>query len=224
MHQSHPAQNIDSQKDEVLIPEILPQEEFGLIDYQDMFDESIEESNQALGKMTEAMEWVGEQFSKKTSEMNALTSNKKQPPGRKLVRELLIRTGKIMDNFGNRIDTETPIFYENFELAIDSMQKTLNIYRNDFDLDIEEVRETKDALVGLIFQMESSLPNTINFIESVENFPRMSKELNSAKLRLTTILEKLLENFKISISIANDLLDSFDDFIDSKNKPLELSQ
>ncbi|ARV08588.1 hypothetical protein BTO05_02630 [Winogradskyella sp. PC-19] len=197
----------------MLIAEV-EEEEYGLIDYQDFFDESIEESNQSLHRMSDAMGWVSEQFEKKTAEMTALAQ---QPNiGRKAVRVLFIKTAKVMDNFGSRIETETPIFFDNFGHAIDALQKTLDIYRNDFNVDIEEVKDTRESLSGLIDTMEASLPNTEEFINSIDAFPRMSKEINKSRFKLSTKLNKLLDNFKISISIATELHKSFDDFLDQR--------
>lgn len=200
---------VEKAVEEVLIPEIV-KEEYGLIDYQDMFDEHMRESNQAMVKMSDSMNWVTDQFSKKTNEIHALTLGGNQP-GRKIVRDLYNRTAKIMDNFGSRIATETPIFFDNFEKATDAIQNILDIYRNDLEVDQEEVKETLEAVSHLAIIIADSITSMDDFIQSIIDFPRMSKELNKAKSDLVTKLDKLLNNFEISHSIIIELQKSLED-------------
>ncbi|PPK95564.1 uncharacterized protein DUF4062 [Nonlabens xylanidelens] len=201
--------------DEVYTSDILIEEEYGLIDYQEQFEESIENSNQALSRITESMNWISDQFSKKTIEITELSSKINNPPSRKTVRSIMVRISKSMGTFGKRIETETPIFFDNFQNAINAMQKTLEIYRSDFRVDQDEALETKESLIELIIEMNGALPATQEFVQSIEDLPRMSKEINMAKSDLKNKLDELVKNIVISISISNDLLDSFNDFIDN---------
>lgn len=194
---------------------VTPKEEFGLIDYQEMFDESIANSNQALNRITDAITWVSEQFESKSAELNGLTLNKSQPPSRRDIRLILNRIAKIIDDFSSRVETESPIYFTNFESAINSLQHILNIYRNDFkDHDLSEIIDTRDSLEGLIAAMEEGIPGMQKFTISFDSFPRISKELNKSKSNSGQIMGHFLDNMGISLSIAKDLKDSFDGFID----------
>ncbi|WP_318344963.1 DUF4062 domain-containing protein [Flagellimonas baculiformis] len=201
-------------EDEVKKLSVFAEEEYGIIDYQEIFDESIANSNQALNRITEAINWVSNQFQSKTTELNALIANKTKPPGRNDIRQILARVAKVMDNFGARVETESPIYFDNFQNAINSIQGILNIYRNDFgNYDMNEIIETRDSLNDLISAMEENIPTMEGFTHSFDKFPRISKELNKSKSNTGLIMGSLLDNLYISLSIAKDLRDSFDDFI-----------
>uniref|UniRef100_UPI004049E324 DUF4062 domain-containing protein n=1 Tax=Gelidibacter sp. TaxID=2018083 RepID=UPI004049E324 len=196
-------------KDEVLEVEIVNQD-FGLIDYQEMIEDNIRESTESLTRISDATTWIGEQLNKKTTEMNSMTLNGNQP-GRKTLKEFFIRTAKIMDNFAKRIEPEIPIFYEHFEKGIDALSNVINISRNDLKMDQEEIDETHESLSSLINGITSSIESMQGFLQAVKDLPRMSKELNQAKANVANKLEDLLDNLIISHSIAIELEKSITD-------------
>jgi len=54
------------QKDEILEVEIINQD-FGLIDYQEIIEDNIKESTESLARISEATSWIGEQMNKKNN-------------------------------------------------------------------------------------------------------------------------------------------------------------
>ena len=189
--------------DEVLQVEILS-EEFGLIDYQEMIEDSFQESTECLSRISDATEWVGEQLNKKTAEINTMTVNGNQP-SRKTLKDYFIRTAKVMDNYANRIEPEIPIFQEYFEKGIDALSNVINISRNDLDMEQDEIEETKESLSSLIEGISFGIESMNDFLQSVNDLPRMSKELNKAKSNVGIKLEDLLDNLRISLSIGVEL-------------------
>lgn len=188
---------------EVLQVEII-NEDYGLIDYQEMIEDNIRESTESLSRISDATEWIGGQINKKTVEMNAMTANGKQP-GRNTLKNYFIRTAKIMDNFATRIQPEIPMFYEHFEKGIDALSNVINISRNDLNIEQEEIEETLESLTGLINGISSSIESMDEFLQSVTDLPRMSKELNKAKSNVEITLDNLLDNLRISLTIAIEL-------------------
>jgi hypothetical protein len=188
---------------EVLEVEIL-NEDYGLIDYQEMIEDNIRESTESLLRISDATKWIGEQLSKKTVEMNVMTANGNQP-GHKTLKNYFIRTAKIMDNYANRIEPEIPIFYEYFEKGIDALSNVINISRTDLNIEQEEIEETQESLSSLINGITFSIESMDGFLQSIKDLPRMSKELNKAKSNVGMKLDDLLDNLKISLSIAIEL-------------------
>ena len=91
---------VETEKSTEVIEAKAIAEEFGVIDYQEMIEDYMNESTESLQRITGATTWIGEQLDKKTSEMNAMTLNGNQP-GRKTLKDFFVRTAKIMDNFAN---------------------------------------------------------------------------------------------------------------------------
>ncbi len=188
---------------EVLEAEIFS-EDYGLIDYQEMIEDNFRESTESLIRISNATEWIGEQLNKKTAEMNGMTANGNQI-GRKTLKNYFIRTAKIMDNYASRIEPEIPIFYEHFEKGIDAMSNVINISRNDLNVEQAEIEETQESLTSLINGISFSIESMNDFLQSVKDLPRMSKELNKARSNVGTKLDDLLDNLRISLSIAHEL-------------------
>lgn len=188
---------------ETLEAEIV-KEEFGLIDYQEMIEDHLRESTESLSRISKATIWIGEQLTKKTSEINALTLNGNQP-GRKTLKDFFMRTAKIMDNYAKRIEPEVPIFFENFEKGIDAFSNLLNISRNDLKMEQDEIEEAQETLTVLINGIAESITSMESFLQAVNELPRMSKELNKAKSNVANKLEDLVKNLLISNSIALEL-------------------
>lgn len=194
--------NVNKQN-EILNVEIL-NEEYGIIDYQEMIENNFQESTSSLSRITEATKWIGEQMDKKTSEMEAMNISGNQI-SRKALKNYFVRTAKVMDNYADRIKPEIPIFKDYFEKGIDAMSNLINISRDDLSLEKNEIEETEQSLSELIDGMAHSIKGMESFLQSVTSLPRISKELNKAKLNVSIKLEELLDNLKISLSIAVEL-------------------
>ena len=177
-------------------------EEYGILDYQEFIQESFEDSTLSLERIAEATKWIGLELNKKTTEVNKLTSQKQQVSA-KIQRDLFGRTAKVMDDYTNRVEPEIPIYISNFEKGIDSFSKLVNIYRNDLQNSRdEEIEEAKYSLGNLLTQILTCSKNMQEFLRSVENLPRMSKELNAAKKKVEYILNELIN--KLDYSYSNE--------------------
>nr|WP_321412879.1 hypothetical protein [uncultured Allomuricauda sp.] len=185
------------------------EDEFGVIDYQEMIEDYMDDATQSLLRISESITWIGEQMTKKSSEINAMMLDGNQP-GRKELRDLLKRTAKNMDNFASRIEPEIPIYHESFEKSIDAFSKLINISKSDLEVTKDEIDETKESLSSLVHSISDSIVSMTSFLESINGLPRLSKELNKAKSNASGKLETLLSNLHVNYSIAKELLNSID--------------
>lgn len=186
--QKNQSKELESEEPQELSVEKDAIEEFGLIDYQEMSEDYMEESTESLDRIGQAITWIGEQLSKKTAELNALNLGRVHP-GRKTLKEFFIRSAKIMDNFANRLEPEISIFYDNFEKGIDAYSNLINISRNDLNANEDEINEAKGSLKDLISGIGDSIKGTESFLQSVNDLPRMAKEFNKAKSNVSSKLE-----------------------------------
>ncbi|MBA4311464.1 MAG: hypothetical protein C0417_02425 [Chlorobiaceae bacterium] len=181
------------------------EEELGVIDYQEIIEESFNDSTQALLRITDATKWVGSEINKKTTELNSLTSSK-QDISKKVLRDFFGRTADIMNNFASRIEPDIPIFIKSFEKGSDALFHLVTIYRSDFSISNEEdIRGAINSLEGLMSGIESSLSGTKSFLDTISNLPRMAKELNQARRNVEAKLEELINKLIICHSIVIEL-------------------
>lgn len=200
----NPIEVIENENNEKSIVAEVIEEEYGLIDYQIMMLEYVNESNQSLNRISESTTWIGEQFNKKTTEIGNIVASGNQT-NLKIVQDFFIRTAKVMDNYANRIEPEIPIFFDNFEKTIDSMSNLYNISSKDLTVTDEENEATINSLNLLTSGIISAINGMTSFLNSIEGFPRMSKEFNKAKSNVVEKLEDLLSKLKTSYSIAIEL-------------------
>ncbi|TAI47795.1 DUF4062 domain-containing protein [Flagellimonas allohymeniacidonis] len=220
LHENQSSKTVTSkiEPDTVEEIEVDSEVENGLLEYREIYDDSIEIVIQSLNRISDAMEWVSDELNSKTNELTALTLDKSRPLNRRSIKQILARAARSMDHFGNRIDVETPIFFESFQSAMDSLQNILIIYTSDFDeIDMNEVIQTRDSLSDLIESMSSSVGGIDEFISTVRSFPRISKDMNASKTKVESSLMELLDNTKISLSIASGLRGRYDDFLGETN-------
>lgn len=182
------------------------EEELGIIDYQEFIEEYFAVSTQSLTRISEATTWIGKEMNKKTAEINKLVAkNKNQQISFKVQRNIYERTSESMNNFANRIEPEIPIYINNFEKGIDSFSKLIMIFKSDFDDKNNEVIEASDSLDFLIIQIELSLINLKEFLTSIEQLPKMSKELNNAKKNVANKLSDFISKLEMSIVIGKEV-------------------
>jgi mRNA-degrading endonuclease RelE of RelBE toxin-antitoxin system len=182
------------------------EEELGIIDYQEFIEEYFAVSTQSLTRISEATAWIGKEMNKKTAEINKLVAkNKNQQISFKVQRNIYERTSESMNNFANRIEPEIPIYINNFEKGIDSFSKLIMIFKSDFDDKNNEVIEASNSLDYLIIQIELSLINLKEFLTSIEQLPKMSKELNNAKKNVANKLSDFISKLEMSIVIGKEV-------------------
>lgn len=200
------SENAKNPDEEVLTAEIILEDEYGIIDYQELIDESFATSTHSLSIISEATQWIGNEMTKKTKEVNRLVAqNNNQPISFKVQRNLYSRTANAMNDFANRIEPEIPIYFSHFEKGIDAFSKLITIYKSDFESKTEEIDEAKVSLRSLLNNIPITIEKMQDFLESVESFPRMSKELNAARKNVTDKLKELLNRLEISHSIASEV-------------------
>jgi len=190
--------------EEIQVQEV--EEEFGVLDYQEMIQESFEASTEAMNRISSAMGWIGNEMNKKTAEIERLMKNNHgQPLSAKVQRNLYDRTAIAMHEFASRIEPEIPIYINNFETGINAFAKMAIIYKSDFEGKDEEIEDAKYSLENLLTEISGGVDSMISFSETVDVLPRMSKELNKARTNVSEKLHDMISKIQISYSIANEV-------------------
>lgn len=198
-------ENFENIKDESFLAEVI-EEEFGILDYQELIEDSFSASTHSLNAISEATNWIGKEMNKKTNEINKLVEkNHSQPISFKVQRNIYDRTAQAMNDYANRIEPEIPIYFNNFEKGIDAFSKLITIYKSDFENKRNEVNEAKVSLKSLMDTSPETIKNMEEFLLSIESLPRMSKELNAARKNATDKLKELINRMQIASSIASEV-------------------
>lgn len=206
-------ENSDEKTEIKLVETIVEEEEYGFLDYGDMFEDFIHNSTNSLTQISESTQWIGTEITKKAEEITRLS---KLPNVNNLVvRETFKRTAKLLENYIKRLKTEIPIYYSNFEAAIKAGSSLVNL-SDDFKNDdtIDELEELKQSLIILRTSLPDALKSMLSFYESVESLPRIQKDLNIAKKRLLVQLEDMIDKLRKSISLTTEFSNEIGNKID----------
>jgi len=207
-------ENSDKKTEIKVVDTIIDEEEeYGLLDYSEMFEDFIHNSTNSLTQISESTEWIGAEISKKAEEITRFS--KTPNVNNSVVRETFKRTAKLLENYINRLKTETPIYYTNFEDAIKAGSNLINL-SDDFKNDdtVLELEELKESLIILRTSLPDALESMLLFYESVESLPRIQKDLNIAKKKLLIQLEDLIDKLRKSISLTTEFSNEIGNKID----------
>lgn len=166
-------------------------EELGLLDFEEKFHTLITESNNSLGSISDATEWIGVEIDKKASELGRLS--KLPSPNQSVLLGILKRTAMLMEEYTLKLKSQTPIFYQNFEEALKTGSLMLNV-AEDFvsEQSIENLENSKESLIFLKNSISYAITSMTGFYGSVNSLPRIQKDVNSAKRKLTSELNNLI--------------------------------
>lgn len=186
-------------------------EELGLLDYMDIGEESFNDIEEILLRMTDAMEWMGKRFTERTDEINRQTALNPEM-GNKAKRRLVNSAAVDMHSFITRLKTEIPLFAETYKEGIDSFSEAIKISM-DLQADEEEdIDNSIESLILFVAAIEDTSEGCLEFRNSMDDFPRMTKEFNTAKRMGAKILTDLINEFDIAINLALALKKELEDY------------
>ena len=190
------------------------EDELGLIDYMEEGEESFHDIEDILIRMTDAIEWIGKRFTERTEEINKQTSLNPDL-GNKTKRRLVNAAAEDMNSFNTRLKTEIPLFSETYKRGIDSFSNAIKI-SSELQIDKEaDISNTIESLDTFINSIEESNHDCKRFKDTIDTFPRMTKEFNAAK----RISSKILTDLINELDIAKNLLEALKiEFIEYKSK------
>lgn len=189
------------------------EDELGLLDYIEMFTSSLSESNISLLRIGEATEWIGVEITKKTEEINRIS--KLANPNQIVIKEVIKRIAKLMNDYTQRIELDIPIYYSSFQESINAGSNLINL-ADDFYTDetIIELEETKDSIFELRVGITDGLTGMNSFYESIKELPRIQKEINIAKKNLLSNLGDLIQKLEQSLILTEEFSSQISNKID----------
>ncbi|MGN6647325.1 MAG: DUF4062 domain-containing protein [Cytophaga sp.] len=178
-------------------------EHYGLMDYNEMFESLINDTLISLTAINESTTIVGEEMTKKAEEISRITQQKS--PNKIVLTEIFKRVAKLMNDYSNRLAIENPIFYHSFEEAIKAGSNLINL-SEDFasEKTITDLLESKEAILNFRKILPEVIVSMHSLYKSIEDLPRIQKDINIAKSQLLIQLEGLIEKLNKSQSLTEE--------------------
>ncbi|WP_282876465.1 hypothetical protein [Pseudomonas peli] len=179
------------------------EEEYGLLDYQEIFEHQMANVISSFEAISQATEIVAAQLTKRTEEINEITkANKSADP--KTARKIIKLSSEDMDRYSEILELQIFIASKARAEAFDALSKSISIHITDLNSDdpsplAEAISSMQNAAIG-------SKHNLTKFKLAVENLPRMTIDLNKSKRRVSLSLNKILEEIDTTLQSSDEIL------------------
>jgi uncharacterized protein (DUF342 family) len=179
-------------------PEIFSDDDYGIIDYIEIYEARVADMNSAITLINEATVRVGEQLNQRSVEIN---SGIAIDP--KLARRLIKRAADDMNIYADTLNSQVSLLSTSRKVAFDSLTNSLAL-RGEFRDQEQDLHTLRQTLASLIDSTSAAKSGMSGMRAAANGLPRISKELNQAKRSVVSRLDLFLSEIdSISSTVAN---------------------
>lgn len=173
-------------------------EEMGFLDLIEISEERFEDLTDIAGRITSSTEELGTKMSTRTEEIKDLVSRYGNNLHRSIIRNVITKTASDMDQYVARMEAELPLFNKNLNEGIDTLVQAakISVEFNATDAEQDQVQEVLNVITMLHENFNQIEQSTLSFQTTVTALPRMTSSLNQSKRRVTSVLDRWLDEIK----------------------------
>jgi hypothetical protein len=187
---------------------IESEDDYGFLDYADIYNSSILEMNTALEGITKATINIGEKVSKQAKAIEQAAQIKDQAKVNIRVRKSLKIVSDDLHNFSGSLDKDIRLLSDSRTRGFNALGKSLVIYADSFPGATETLQTNEAQLKGLLGSMETPYQSMKEFRDVIAALPKFSSQFNRARREVITSLNKLLDELDDMENTIINLLDS----------------
>ena len=189
--------------------EQMQDEDEGYLDLILNGQEKFESMNEAMSRMTTALQDLGKRINERTHELNQ-ARNATGEVDLRLAKRVSNRVADEMNNFSGLMEVDVPVFGNSVSSAMESFSKAFAITR---DLGIEkkeDIVKARESLLEYRSTLLSTQTQMWTFRDTIATVPRATTSLNRARRRTLSILDKLDEEFTTALNLSSEIEKLFD--------------
>ena len=169
-------------------------DELGFFDYVDRAEEQFSESRTVTQRMAAAIAEIGDKMRARTEEMKHATADGHQL-SRPQARALFGKTADDMNCFSEKLTKDLPRFRDTLAYGVTATRQAAWLIPNGPERDAQ-LKKVIDDLGILRDSFEPAIDGMVSFEGTVRDLPRMTKELNVARRRVSVVLTDVLDAMK----------------------------
>lgn len=177
------------------------EDEEGIIDLDEKAKEALAKCDSIINKIAESLDEFNKTTTSYTEQITQLTKAKASITTLKFS---INQFSKIIYDFSSNLNSLGNDYKIYTNLSIDSLTKLLVIYADSGNSQ-EAILDIISASTTLSNSVNTALPATVGFLNSVKNMPRMTTELNRSKKVLIKSLEQLVDYLKDTYAQYNEI-------------------
>ena len=186
------------------------EDDHGILDFIESYEDNIAAMNKSIIKMSEATEQVGTEIGLRSKEIEVY----QVIPGQVNVKEtkkLIKKASQNMNSYSDVMEKEVKVLEVTRTAAFDALSKAISFYvDHQEDHDEVDFADVKLGLKEFIVSIEGANESLIDFRSSIGAWPKLTADLNKAKSRSIKVLEQFLEQSKFIIITSNNIVSSIE--------------
>ncbi len=184
-------------------------DEFGFLDYIEIYTDRMADMTSALSSMTEATEKVGVQFNRRTEEVNSLVAGANGAVDSRVARKIITMACDDLDRFSDVIDYQVKVYAEARSEAFDALSKAIPI-SIEISPDNDSFSGLEEKLSFIVDNTKSTKDSLILFRDTLVNLPKLTLQMNKSKRNAVKSLDRFLDEVQRTMQSASDVLMIFE--------------
>lgn len=187
------------------------EDDYGYIDYIEIYESRQAEMTSALLVINEATIRVGEQLNQKTKDLQSETPN-----DTKAARRFIKRVADDMNSYAEIVRNQVVQMTASRIGAFSALSNALALKGDFEDQEEEDLHSFRETLSSLIESTVTAKTGMTGMRASANSLPRISKELNKAKRAVVIQLDSFLSEIDNTSSTVSNIIDAIDRMISSE--------
>lgn len=179
-------------------------EDEGYLDLLEAGQESFASMNEAVGRMSTALEDLGTKVGAGVDELN----KSKSPTGDidiKQAKRINNRIAEALNNFAALMEVDVPIFAGLYSSGMEAFSRAIILAEDFGPQDKDDLNKAYESVKRLHSTITEAKSEMVVFRETIVNTPRATTMYNRARKRALSILVKLDEEFAAALNLASEM-------------------
>ena len=183
----------------------IHEDDFGFLDYLEIYEDRLEEMNAALSAMTDATLRVGEQTNKRTAEMKEIDYTFGNVSAAK---KFIRKSAEDFSAYAESMAKQIPLFATSRTVAFEALSESLKMQMGFDKSGSNDMTSIVSGLESLLESIYGSKEGIAALKEGAKGIPRLTVELNRAKRSAINQLDSFLSELEITAGIIRNLRDA----------------
>lgn len=193
--------------------EVTSDEDDGLLDLIETFEERIGEVTNIVNRLSDAQNELASKTVQCTAELQDLQA---APEGAtpKQTRRLIAKVADEMTQFAARTEAEIPLFRTAMNDSVAALTKAATL---SVAFGSEQTQTARTAALALLSSLPTARESMIGFKATTVALPRITKELNQAKRKQESVLDALIAELESAERLLTEAIGVMDTLLGGAN-------
>lgn len=196
-------------------PEAESQDDLGVLDLVEIFEDRFVELGNISERISEATEDLAEKMTRRTKQIEKLPRDLQGIVNPKDAKRLISRAAVDMEQYTARIDAELPLFSDALNTGMTAFIRCVSMFMG-LDAVVahaEQAKEGLEAIVSLQATFAITKESLSEFRQSTHDLPPMTSKLNKAKRSAVSVIDRLIAQLDDGLALLREAETSVRDLL-----------